>query len=189
MINWKQGFDSKEITCKEGFKEKVDEMIDHWAHNLSRNGSGGKKQVQFNDAADSGFQRESTKHESDMGELQSSSELKRKLESTLASNDHLTREVDSLVKEHSAIQEELSSKLKLMSEQLSQHRTTSAAEKDAHLNRISQLETDNYELQEEVRNLREELHSTERRAEDVKQQLQSQLEGTKQLYTKIYGEG
>ena len=96
------------------------------------------------------------------------SELNEKLAATLLSNAKLTGEVDSLVKEQLDAKADLTSKLRDITEQMSNLKFAASTQKDTYEKRMSDLDALNSELEDEI-------HLLNQNAEDRLSQLTSEL--------------
>ena len=117
--------------------------------------------------------------------LLSYEEVKEKLASTLVSNARLTEEVDSLVKQQNEVKAELSSKLQRVVEQLSQQRAEAATENVNQQKQITELDSINCTLREEVDHLQKQLDLSNKRTKEVARQLQAELEEARAQHSNL----
>ena len=127
----------------------------------------------------------SAPQEEDFGlttQYESHTDLQQKLSSSLAAHAHLTKRVESLVKEHAIIKDELTSKLNQAREQLSQRQIH---EKEEYTKQVSQLVQVNQTLEQEISSLKGRLEAVDQQAVDAATQAEFQLNQTRLIQSKL----
>jgi hypothetical protein len=112
-------------------------------------------------------------------------ELQEKLASSLAAHAELTERVESLVKEHDIIKDELTSKLNQAREQLSQRQNHASAEKEEYTKQVSQLVKVNQTLEQEMSSLKGRLEAVDQKAVDAASQAEFQLDQSRLIHSKL----
>jgi len=116
---------------------------------------------------------------------ESHAELQEKLASSLAAQSQLTEMVESLVKKHDIIKDELSSKLNQAKEQLSHQQIHASAEKEEYSKQVSQLVQVNQTLEQEMSSLKGRLEAVEKQASDAASQAEFQLDQSRLIHSKL----
>eukprot|EP00985_Skeletonema_marinoi_P028187 scaffold24278_cov150-Skeletonema_marinoi.AAC.1 len=116
---------------------------------------------------------------------ESYTELQEKLASSLAAHAQLTERVESLVKEHASIKDELTSRLDQAREQLSQRQIHASVEKKEYTKQVSQLIQVNQMLEREMSALKGRIEVVDQKAVDAACQADLQLDQTRLIQAQL----
>jgi predicted nucleic acid-binding Zn-ribbon protein len=112
-------------------------------------------------------------------------ELQEKLASSLAAHAQLTERVESLVKEHASIKDELTSRLDQAREQLSQRQIHASTEKKEYTKQVSQLTHVNQMLEREMSALKGRIEVVDQKAVDAASQADLQVDQTRLIQAQL----